>query len=173
MGSVTSPTGSVSGNSLTGLQDAYAGHFGGIVCPAGGAMAQWNHAVLLSDCAGACASGNPYVANELTVRLVLFGYKELPDCASVYPPAADLPRTFVVPNVLQDTSDGVHRSVLGAYFMKAKASGAVGNDVAAVSGTVTLTRADNVQYEGSATLVFPSGGSLSGGFVAPWCGTAP
>jgi len=74
MGSVTNPTGSVNGNSLTGLQDAYAGNFGGLLCPAGGVQAQWNHVVLLSDCANACTTGSPYVGNELTVRLVPLGW---------------------------------------------------------------------------------------------------
>jgi hypothetical protein len=172
MGSVTDPTGSVSGNSLTGLQDAYAGNWGGLLCPAGGVQAQWNHVVLLSSQVGACAAGSPYSANELTIRLVLLGWVGLPDCAPVYLPAADLPLTFTVPDVQQVTSDGVTRTVR-AYFMKAKSGGGVGNDVAATGGTVSFTRADSVQYEGSATLMFPSGGSFAGSFVAPWCGAAP
>lgn len=171
-GSVTNPTGSVNGNSLTGLQDAYTGHFGGILCPVGAAMAQWNHAVLLSNAADACGTGNPFMGGELTVRVVLVGYNELPDCAPVYPPAADLPLTFTVPAVNLDTSDGVHRLVR-VYFNKAKANGSGGSDIEATSGTVTFTRADNVQFEGSVDLTFPSGGSFSGSFVAPWCGTAP
>jgi hypothetical protein len=109
------------------------------------------------------------------VRLVLWGYKDLgplPNCLSVYPPAADLPLTFQVPDVQLNTSDGVHRYVR-AYFMKARNNGNPGSDVAATGGSVTLTRADSVQYEGSASLTFPSGGSFAGGFVAPWCGAAP
>jgi hypothetical protein len=172
MRSVTSPTGTVSGNSLTGLQDAYAGNWGGLLCPAGGVQAQWNHVVLLSDCAGACTVGSPYVGNELTIRLVLLGWIGLPDCAPVYPPAADVPATFTVPDVQLTSSDGVTRTVR-AYFMKAKAGGGVGNDVAATGGTVTFTRMDATQYEGSASLAFPSGGSFAGSFVAPWCGVAP
>jgi hypothetical protein len=135
-------------------------------------MAQWNHAVLLSSQAGACAVGNPYSGNELTLRLVLFGYVEQPACASPYPPAADLPLTFAVPNVLQTTSDGVHRSVLGAYVMKAKSGGGIGNDIAASGGTVTLTRMDATQFEGSYDVVFGSA-HATGSFVAPWCGSAP
>jgi len=172
MGSVTNPTGSVNGNSLTGLQDAYAGNFGGLLCPAGGVQAQWNHVVLLSSAADACGTGNPYVGGEVTVRLVPLGWIGLPDCAPVYPPPGDLPLTFTVPDVQLVTSDGVTR-IVRAYFMKAKANGGLGNDVAATGGTVTFTRMDATAYEGSATLTFPSGGSFSGSFVAPWCGQAP
>jgi hypothetical protein len=171
-GTVTNPTGTVNGNNLATLTDAYTGHFGGIVCPAGGAQAQWNMAVLLSSQAGACTVGNPYSANELTLRIVLFGYADLPDCASPYPPAADLPLTFTVPNVLQTTSDGTHRSVLQAYVMKAKSNGGLGSDIPASSGTATFTRMDNVQFEGSYDLYYGTA-HVTGGFVAPWCGTAP
>jgi hypothetical protein len=171
-GSVTNPTGTVGGNNLTALQDAYTGHFGGILCPVGGAMAQWNHAVLLSSQASACTVGNPYSSNELTLRLVPFGYIELPACASPYPPAGDLPLTFTVPNVLQTTTDGVHRSVLGAYVMKAKSNGGVGNDIAATSGTVTFTAMDSTSFAGSFDLYFGAA-HATGSFVAPWCGTAP
>jgi hypothetical protein len=172
-GSVTNPTGTVSGQSLTGLQDAYAGNFGGLICPAGGVQAQWNHVVLLSSQANACTTGNPYSSNEVTIRLVLWAFNELPDCAGVYPPSGDLPLTFTVQDVQQTTSDSVTRAVR-AYYMKAKATGGLGNDVAATGGTVTFTRMDNVQYEGSYSLTFPSSGSAAvDGFVAPWCGTAP
>lgn len=172
MGSVTNPTGSVNGQSLTGLQDAYAGNFGGLICPAGGVQAQWNHVVLLSSAADACTTGNPYIANEVTVRLVLWAFNELPDCAGVYPPTADLPLTFTVQDVQQTTTDSVTRAAR-AYFMKAKANGGIGNDIAATSGTVTFTRMDSGQYEGTIDLAFPSGGSADASFVAPWCGTAP
>jgi hypothetical protein len=175
MGSVTNPTGSCSGQSLTGLQDAYAGNASGLYCQVDSAQPQFQHVVLLSDAADACGTGSPYVANEVTVRLVLWGYKDLgalPNCLSVYPPAADLPLVFTVPDVQLTTSDGVHRYAK-ACFMKARNNGGPGSDVWAIGGSVTLTRADNVQYEGSASLTFPSGGSFSGGFVAPWCGTAP
>ena len=172
MGTVTNPTGTVSGHNLATLQDAYTGHFSGLQCPAGGAQAQWNHAVLLSSQANACGVGNPYSSNELTLRIVLFGYADLPDCASPYPPSGDLPLTFTVPNVVQDTSEGTHRSVLQAYVMKAKASGGVGNDIAATSGTVTFTRMDSTQFEGSYDLRYGTS-RATGSFVAPWCGTAP
>lgn len=175
MGSVNNPTGSVSGNSLTGLQDAYTGNWSGLLCQVDSAQPQFQHVVLLSDAADACGTGNPYVANEVTVRLLLWGYKDLgalPNCLSIYPPAADLPLSFSVPDVQLNTSDGVHRYAKAA-FMKARSNGGAGSDVWAIGGTVTLTRADNVQYEGSASLTFPSGGSFSGSFVAPWCGAAP
>jgi hypothetical protein len=176
MGSVTNPTGSVSGTSLAGLVDAYAGNASGLYCQVDQAQPQFQHVVLLSDAADACGTGNPYVPGEVTVRLVLWGYKDLgalPNCLSVYPPAADLPLTFTVPDVQLDTSDGVHRYVR-AYFMKARSNGGPGNDVAAIGGSVTLTRADSVQYESNASLTFPSSGSFScSAFVAPWCGTAP
>lgn len=171
-GSVTNPTGSVNGNSLTGLQGAYTGHWAGIICPAGAAMAQHQYAVLLSSVADPCGTGTPFQPGELTIRAVITGYIELPDCAEVYPPAADLPITLTVPIVNHDTSDGVHR-VARAYFNKAKSNGQGGNDVEATGGTVTLTRMDATQYEGSFDLTFPSGGSFSASFVAPWCGTAP
>lgn len=170
-GSVTNPTGSVNGNSLTGLQDAYTGHWGGIVCPVGAAMAQWQHAVLLSDAADACTSGTPFLPGELTIRFVLVGYIELPDCAPVYPPSGDLPITFTVP-ANQDTTDGVHRLVR-VYFNKAKNNGQGGTDVEATGGTVTFTAMNNSQFEGSYDLTFSSSGSAAGSFVAPWCGTAP
>jgi hypothetical protein len=175
MGSVTNPTGSVSGNSLTGLQDAYAGNASGLWCQIDQAQPQYQMIVLLSNASDACGTGNPYVSNELTIRLVLWGYKDLgslPNCLTVYPPAGDLPLTFTVPDTQLNTSDGVHRYVR-AYFMKARSNGGAGSDVAATAGTVTFTRMDSTASEGSASLTFPSGGSFSGSFVAPWCGTAP
>lgn len=173
MGAVTNPTGAVSGTSLSGLQDAYTGSWSGITCPVGAAMAQWQHIVLLSSQAGACASGNPWSANEVTVRVVLVGYKGLPDCAPVYPPTTDLPLTLTVPNTPSTTSDGVSRLVR-VYFMKARSNGNAGNDVEATGGTVTFTRMDNAQFEGSYSLTFPQGASAAvDSFVAPWCGTAP
>jgi TAT (twin-arginine translocation) pathway signal sequence len=171
-GSVTNPTGTVGGHNLSTLQDAYTGHFAGLKCPAGAAQAQWNMAVLLSSQAGACTVGNPYSSNELTLRIVLFGYADLPDCASPYPPVGDLPLTFTVPNVLQTTSEGTHRSVLQAYVMKAKSNGGLGGDTAASSGTVTFTRMDSTQFEGSYDLRYGTS-AVTGAFVAPWCGTAP
>jgi hypothetical protein len=172
-GSVTNSTGSVSGNSLTGLQDAYTGHWSGLVCPEGAAMAQWQMVVLASNATDACGSGNPFLPGELTVRVTLVGYKELPDCAPVYPPTGDLPVTLTVPAVNHDTSQGVHL-VARAYFNKAKSNGQGGNDVEATGGTVTLARMDNQQYEGSFSLTFPQGGTAAcEAFTAPWCGTPP
>lgn len=175
-GSVTNPTGTVSGNSLTGLQDAYTGNFGGLTCPAGATMAQWQMLTLLSNAADACTSGTPFQAGELTVRVVLLGTNALPDCAPVYPPAADLPLVFDIavpaPALNPGTSDGAERYAR-VFFNKAKNNGQAGNDVEATSGTVTITRADSTQYEGSFNVSFPAGGSFSGAFTAPWCGTPP
>jgi hypothetical protein len=162
-GTVTNSTGSVNGNSLTGLQGAYTGNFGGVV-----GVSAWQHVCLLSDNADPCGTGNPYVGNELTVRLVLW----TPDVAPVYPPSGDLPLTFTVPDVQLITSDGFHRAVR-AYFMKAKANGSAGGDVAATGGTVTFTAMDSTTYDGDYDLTFPNGGSAAGSFTAPWCGTAP
>lgn len=172
-GSVTNPTGSVKGNSLTGLLDAYTGNFGGsaLTIPP-----QWQHVVLLSGTTGACAregSGGGYAADELTVRISLFGWwdtnGQLPP---VQPAAADLPLTLTVnANPLAITSDGVTRKVQ-PYFMKARSNGGTGSDVAATAGTVTFPRMDAVQYEGSYDLSFGAD-HITGSFVAPWCGSAP
>lgn len=161
-GSVTNPQGSVNGQSLSGLQGAYTGNFGGQP-----GVSQWNHVVMLSTSADPCGTGNPYVGGEVTIRLVLW----TPDVAPVYPPAADLPLTFTIPDVQLVTSDGFHRAAR-AYYMKAKANGAAGGDVAATGGTVTLTHADSTTYEGDVSLSFANG-SFAGSFTAPWCGTAP
>jgi len=60
-GTVADPAGSVKGQTLTGLVDAYTGNWGGLngtssttTTQLGTAKAQWQHAVLLSDHAGAC-----------------------------------------------------------------------------------------------------------------------
>ena len=94
-GTVTGPTGSVKGVSYAGLTDAYTGNYGGSVATV---EPQWQHAVLLSDTPGACGrsgAGEPYAANEVTLRFTLVGYAttagQLPP---VQPPAADLPLTF-------------------------------------------------------------------------------
>jgi hypothetical protein len=170
-GTVTNPTGSVKGNSLTGLQDAYTGNYSG---SAQTIPPQWQHAVLLSDQTGACTregSGGSYGPSELTVRFTMIGYwntnGQLPP---VQPPAAVMPLTFQATAWLQ-TSDGVQR-VCNPYFMKARSNGGTGSDVAATSGTVTFTRMDATNYEGSYDLYFGSD-HITGSFVAPWCGTAP
>lgn len=166
-GSVTSPTGSVSGNSLTGLCDAYTGNYGGsaLTLPP-----QWQHAVLLSATTGACAregSGGAYAGGELTLRFTMIGYwntaGQLPP---VQPPTADLPLVFTANSWLV-TSEGVSR-VCKPYFMKAGNNGGAGRDVAATSGTVTFTRMDTTNYEGSYDLYFSSD-HVTGSFVAPWC----
>jgi hypothetical protein len=192
VGSVTNPTGSVKGNSMTGLVDAYTGNWGdnstgtydGTTSPLGGAQAQAQHAVLLSDKVGACSregSGGSYATNELTLRLTSIVYADLPYSMTTIPPAADLPLTFhpgqwvttseADPNVI-DPATGqpkryVHR-IINPYFMKAKSNGGRGTDVAATSGTVVLTAADATHYAGSYDLNF-NGDHITGSFDAPWC----
>lgn len=167
-GSVTNPAGSVGGTSLAGLTDAYTGNFGGSTLTT---PPQWQHVVLLSATTGACGregSGSPYAASEVTLRFTFIGYwntaGQLPP---VYPPIT----AVFAANTWQTTSDGVNR-ICKPYFMKARSNGGAGSDVAATSGTVTLTRADSTQYEGSYDLYFGSD-HVTGAFVAPWCGTAP
>jgi hypothetical protein len=167
MGSVANPTGSVKGVSTTGLVDAYTGNYGG---SAATIPPQWQHVVLLSNVTGACAregQGHGYAVNELTVRLTLIGYwntnGQLPP---VQPPAADLPLTLTAGQWLT-TSDGVQR-VCNPYFMKARSNGGAGSDVAATGGTVTFTRMDATQYEGSYDLAFGTD-HITGSFIAPWC----
>lgn len=165
---VTTPTGNVKGSDLSTLRDAYTGHWSGILCPVGAAMAQWQLAILLSDAADACGSGSPFVPNEVMLRLVVVGYNELPDCAPVYP-SSGLPIALRVPVVNADTVDGVHL-VCRAYFNQARSNGGAGSDVEATGGAVTLTRMDSTAFEGSYTLTFPNGGAAAGSFAAPWCG---
>jgi uncharacterized protein YceK len=74
-GTVANPTGSIKGQTLTGLVDAYTGNWGGLngtssatTTQVGTAKAQWQHAVLLSDHTGACGregSGGGYAGNEV------------------------------------------------------------------------------------------------------------
>ena len=169
-GPVTGPTGSVKGVSYAGLTDAYTGNYGGSVATV---EPQWQHAVLLSDTPGACGrsgAGEPYAANEVTLRFTLVGYAttagQLPP---VQPPAADLPLTFPATGRWVTTSDGVQRQ-LKAYAMKAKSNGAAGSDLVASGGTVTFTRMDPGpgSYEGSYDVRFGRG-RVTGGFGAPWC----
>jgi hypothetical protein len=141
-GTVTGPTGSVKGVSYAGLSDAYTGNYGGSVATV---SPQWQHAVLLSDTTGACGrsgAGEPYAANEVTLRFTLVGYDntagQLPP---VQPPAADLPLSFPATGMWVTTSDGVQRQ-LKAYAKKAKSNGAAGSDLLATGGTVTFTRMD-------------------------------
>lgn len=175
-GSVTNPTGSVKGHSLTGLCDAYSGNWGGLngtysgtTSPVGTARAQAQHVALLSATTGACGregSGGSYASGELTVRLTHIVYADLPDSMATIPPAADLPLTFTA-NTWLTTSDGAHR-VINPYFMQAKSNGAAGTDVPATSGTVTLTQADSTTYAGSYDLWFGTD-HITGSFSAPWC----
>jgi hypothetical protein len=173
-GSVSNPTGSVKGISLTGLCDAYTGNYGGSALTT---PPQWQHAVLLSGTTGACSregSGGSYAANELTVRFTMIGYRNSPAgvLPPVQPPSGDLPLTFQGDGTWLVTTDGVSRQ-LKAYFMKAKSNGAASGDTAATSGTVTFTTMDAAgsgtsNYEGSYDLYF-STDHITGSFVAPWC----
>ena len=88
-GTVTGPAGSVKGVS-TRLTDAYTGNYGGSVATV---SPQWQHAVLLSDKAGACGrsgAGEPYAANEVTLRFTLVGYDST---AGQLPPVSRRPPT--------------------------------------------------------------------------------
>lgn len=175
-GSVTSPTGSVKGHSLTGLVDAYTGNWSGLngtydgtTAPMSGAQAQAQHVVMLSDQTGACSrkgSGGPYAGSELTVRLTMITYADLSGSITTIPAATDVPLTFTAGTWLT-TSDGAHR-VVNPYFMQARNNGGAGSDVAATGGTVTFTRMDSVAYEGSYDLYF-NGDHITGSFAAPWC----
>ena len=100
---------------------------------------------MLSDHAGACGrsgAGEPYAANEVTLRFTLVGYDDTAgQLPPVQPPAADRPLSFPATGTWVTTSDGVHRQ-LKAYAMKARSNGAAGSDVLATGGTVTFTRMD-------------------------------
>ena len=175
MGSVTNPTGSVKGVGLTGLVDAYAGNWGGLngtydgtTTPSGPILAQAQHLVLLSNSAGACAregSGASFAANEITLRLVMLVYADLPDSITTIPPS---PVTFQtgVWDVAPATA-GTHRRAT-ATFMKAKANGAAGTDTIATSGSVAFAVMDDTAYEASYDLWFGAD-HVTGSFVAPWC----
>lgn len=175
-GTVTNPTGSVKGKSLTGLVDAYSGNWSGLngtydgtTSPSGATLAQAQHLVLLSATTGACAregSGGSFAANELTLRFVMVVYADLPGSLTTIPPAGDLPLTFTTGTWLT-TSDGVHRRAVGT-FMQAKANGAAGSDVVASSGTVTFTQMNATAYAGSYDLRFGTD-HVTGSFTAPWC----
>lgn len=175
-GSVTSPTGSVKGHSLTGLVDAYTGNWSGLngtydgtTTPLSGAQAQAQHVVLLSDQVGACSregSGGSYGGSELTVRLTMIVYADLPNSMTTIPPSADVPLTFTA-NTWLTTSDGVHR-VVNPYFMQASRNGGAGTPTQASGGTVTFTQADSTAYAGSYDLYWGTD-HITGSFSAPWC----
>jgi hypothetical protein len=175
MGSVTNPAGSVSGHSLTGLVDAYAGNYGGsaLALPP-----QWQHVVLLSDKTGACSregSGGSYAASELTLRFTFVGtWNNNGQLPPIPPPAADLPLVFDATGTTLVTSDGVTRQVI-ARFMQASSGGKAGRDITCTGpSSITITRADDMvadgahQYEGSYDLHFGTD-HVTGSFVAPWC----
>lgn len=175
-GTVTNPTGSVKGYSLTTLVDAYTGNWSGIsgtydgtTSPLGGAQAQAQHVVMLSDQTGACSrkgSGGAYGSNELTLRLTHIVYADLPNSMMTIPPAADLPLTFPAGQWVT-TSDGAHR-IVNPYFMRATKNGGAGTDTSATGGTVVLTGADATHYAGTYDLWFGSD-HVTGSFDAPWC----
>lgn len=178
MGTVTNPIGSVKGNSLTGLVDAYTGNWAsiepgevytGTVDPQGAASAQWQHVVLLSGVAGACGregSGGDYAPNEITLRLSMVGYADLPGSAATIP-MLTAPLVFTA-NAWLTTPDGVHR-IVKPYFMKASKNGGLGTDIAATAGTITFTQMDPSVYVGSCDLAFNGTDRAAGSFVAPWC----
>lgn len=170
MGSVTNPTGTVSGHSLTGLVDAAIYGFSGFTTPQGTIPAQWQFLDLASDHANVCQdAGGTFRDSEITLRFNMFGYADLPDNAPVYPPSADLPLTFTA-NVLQTTSDGVHRTCK-PYVMQAR-NGRAGNDTAATSGTITVTQFDSNGISLSWDLYFGSS-HTTGSLTSSWCGTPP
>ena len=170
MGSA-SGTGTVGGNSLTGLTDAASYGFSGYTSPpAPGVLAQWQFVSLASDHADVCAdAGGTFRDSEITFRLDLFGYADTPANAPVYPPAGDLPLTMTA-NQLVTTSDGVHR-MCKPYVMKAK-NGSAGKDTAATSGTATITAWDAGGVTATWDLYFGSS-HTTGTMTAPWCGTPP
>jgi hypothetical protein len=166
MGSVTNPAGTVRRIPLSGLTDA--GSYGFSSSP--GPPAQWQFTALASDVTGVCAdAGGTFRGSEITFRLVMLGYADAPAPAPVYPPAASLP--LVMPaNQLVTTSDGVHR-MCKPYVMQAR-NGSAGTDIAATSGTVTVTQWDAGGVTASWDLDF-SGDRATGAMTAPWCGTPP
>lgn len=170
MGSA-SGTGTVKRIPLSGLADAGSWAFSGFTSPpAPGVNAQWQFFSLASDHAGVCAdAGGAWRDNEITFRLNLLGYADLPADAPVYPPAADLPLTMQAGTIVT-TSDGVHR-FCQPYVMQAK-NGHQGTDNAATSGTVTITQWDAGGVAASWDLAF-NGDHTTGSLSAPWCGTPP
>jgi hypothetical protein len=180
-GTVANPTGSIKGQTLTGLVDAYTGNWGGLngsnsatTTQVGTARAQWQHAVLLSDHTGACGregSGGGYAGNEVTVRLTMIGFADLTS-----PPATpgsigtipSTPLTFTA-NVWQPPlgTAGEHR-VITPYYMKTRSSGRATRDTPATGGTIAFTRMDAAAYAGSYDLYFGTD-HITGSFVAAWC----
>jgi len=180
-GTVADPAGSIRGQTLTGLVDAYTGNWGGLngtssttTTQLGTAKAQWQHAVLLSDHAGACGregSGGRYAGNEVTVRLTMIGFADLTS-----PPATpgsittipSTPLTFTA-NVWQPplSTPGEHR-VINPYYMRTRSNGRPTGDTAATGGTITFTQMDATSYAGSYDLYFGTD-HITGSFVAPWC----
>lgn len=175
-GTVTSPTGSVNGYSLTGLQDAeddYWSATGGTYDtsspPVGTAKAQAQHQIMLSNVVGPCGrhgGGGTYAGGELILRFRMIAYADLPASVTTIPPAADLPLVFTA-NVWLRTSDGAYR-VVQPEFMRATKNGGAGTAYGATSGSVTFTRMDATAYDAAYDLYFGSD-HVTGSFSAPWC----
>jgi hypothetical protein len=169
VGSATA-TGTVKRIPLAGLADAASYAFSGSTQPIGANPAQWQYMSLASDHADVCQdAGGTFQDSEITLRLVWLGYADNPAQAPVYPPAGDLPLTLQA-GVTVTTSDGVHRTCM-PYVMQAR-NGSAGNDVAATSGTVTVTQQDSGGVTASWDLYF-NGDHATGAMTAPWCGTPP
>jgi hypothetical protein len=170
-GSVTNPTGSVSGKSLTGLQDAET-IVAGSTEPIGATTAQWQMGSVLTDRTGICSrlinGMQTYQTNEITLQIVVTGWTET-GSAPYTPPAADLPLTLTAESATEAvSSDGVKR-LLRSHVMRATKNGRAGKNIEATGGTVTLT---DVQADGSTSgsydLDFGSD-HATGSFVAPKC----
>lgn len=171
MGSVTNPTGTVSGHSLTGLTDAADYAFSGFTTPQGSVPAQWQFVCLASDHANVCQDANgTFRGGEITLRFLFIGYADLPNNAPVYPPSADLPVTFSA-NGTVTTSDNVHRTCK-PYVMQAKSNGNAGTDTAATSGSITVSQFDSSGVSLSWDLYFGTS-HTTGSLTSSWCGTPP
>jgi hypothetical protein len=180
-GTVANPTGSIKGQTLTGLVDAYTGNWGGLngtssatTTQVGTAKAQWQHAVLLSDHTGACdreGSGGGYAGNEVAVRLTMIGFADLTSPPATPGSIATIPSTPLTftANVWQPplSTPGEHR-VINPYYMKTRSNGRATRDTAATGGTITFTQMDATSYAGSYDLYFGTD-HMTGSFLAPWC----
>jgi hypothetical protein len=163
MGSATA-TGTVKRIPLAGLTDAASYGYS-----AGGPPYQWQFLSLASDHADVCAdAGGTFRDSEITLRLDMVGYAPSGP-APAYPPAGDLPLAMTA-GVTLTTSDGVQRTCI-PYVMQAK-NGMQGTDIAATSGTVTVTQQDSGGVAASWDLYFGTD-HATGSMTAPWCGTPP
>lgn len=182
-GSVTNPTGSVGGKNLSGLVDAET-VFAGSTAPVGGQMAQWQSGAVLTDKPGVCSrlvnGMQTYLANEMTLQIVVTGWKPYADGADNNapwaPPAADLPLTLpVTPDTTgsdgSTDSGGVHR-IAQAHVMQASKTGRAGNNIDATGGSITITAVDDADPDrgqsGSYDIAFGTE-RVTGSYVAPVC----